>query len=371
MSSKMASSATESISLPVIGMTCASCQHHVESALQSTAGVVSAHVDLMANRASIVFDPSEASPQRLIESIRSSGYDAVLPHPGASTGERSESSYGKAEAKAAVTLIAGGIAMLLAMPLGTEMGPADHFLMGLMPWLYQVPPNYVRWGLMTVTWLLMVWAGRDIYIAAARGLRHGSTNMNTLVSLGTGVAFLYSAYATIFPATDRLVYFDAVLLIIGFLLLGKALEARAKRRALAAVHALSRLRPATARRIAGGVETVVPLEQIRIGDKVLVLPGERIPVDATIVEGQTSVDESMLTGEATPLARGIGDRVLAGSLNYDGAVTCKAASLGEDTVLAQITRMVEQAQSSRAPTGAARRSRQFDFCAGCSGARRR
>lgn len=346
----MASSATESLTLPVIGMTCASCQHHVENALQATAGVVSAHVDLMANRASIVFDPTEASAQRLIEVIQGAGYDAVLPHQGASAAKKLESSGNKAEAKAVATLIAGAIAMLAAMPLGPAMGPVDHFLMELMPWLYQVRPDFLRWGLMTVTWLLIVWAGRGIYLAAARGLRHGSTNMNTLVGLGTGVAFLYSAYATIFPGPDRQVYFDAVLLIIGFLLLGKALEARAKRRALASVHALSRLRPATARRITGKAETVVPLEEIRIGDKILVLPGERIPVDASIVEGQTSVDESMLTGEATPSGRGVGDRVLAGSLNYDGAVTCKAESLGENTVLAQITRMVEQAQSSRAPT---------------------
>jgi Cu+-exporting ATPase len=153
----------------------------------------------------------------------------------------------------------------------------------------------------------------------------------------------------VWPASGRDVYFDAVLLIIGFLLMGKALEARAKRRALAALDSLSRLRPVTARRIVDGIEAVVPLEEIQPGDHVLVLPGERFPVDATIVEGRTTVDEAMLTGEATPLPREPGGRVLAGSLNYDGAVVCKAESLGEATVLAQITRMVEQAQGSRAP----------------------
>jgi len=345
----MASSETASLSLPVIGMTCAACQHHVESALKESAGVMSAHVDLMSNRASIVFDPKETSAQHLVEAIKGSGYDAVLPHAGAQHKE-SEATHGRAETKAAATLLAGASAMLMAMPLGTEMGPVDHFLMGYLPWLYQTPPDYLRWTLLIATGLLMAWAGLDIYVAAARGLRHGSTNMNTLVSLGTVVAFGYSAYATISPAPDRQVYFDAVLLILGFLLLGKAIEARAKRRALAAVDALSRLRPATARRIVGGVETLVALEEIRIGDMVLVLPGERLPVDAKVVEGRTSVDESLLTGEATPVAREVGERVLAGSLNYDGAVVCQAESLGEDTVLAQITRMVEQAQSSRAPT---------------------
>jgi Cu+-exporting ATPase len=151
------------------------------------------------------------------------------------------------------------------------------------------------------------------------------------------------------PGNGRQVYFDAVLLIIGFLLLGKALEARAKRRALAALDSLAHLRPVTARRVVNGVQAVVPLEEIQPGDSVLVLPGERFPVDAVISEGRTSVDESMLTGEAEPQPREAGGRVLAGSLNYDGAVTCRAQSLGEATVLAQITRMVEQAQSSRAP----------------------
>jgi Cu+-exporting ATPase len=139
--------------------------------------------------------------------------------------------------------------------------------------------------------------------------------MNTLVSLGTGVAFAYSAYATLWPAADRQVYFDAVLLILGFLLLGKALETRAKRRALAALDSLSRLRPVTARRIRNDVQAVVPLAEIYPGDSVLVLPGERFPVDAEILEGQTTVDESMLTGESEPLPREPGGRVLAGSLN--------------------------------------------------------
>ena len=247
----MASPDTESLTLPVIGMTCAACQHHVESALRETAGVKSAHVDLMANRANVVFDPGEASAERLVQAIRGAGYDAVLPHPGAPT--IPEPSYGNAEAKAAATLIAGAIAMLVAMPLGGQMGPLDHAMMQALPWLYQTPPATLRWALLIVTALLMTWAGKDIYIAAARALRHGATNMNTLVSLGTGVAFVYSAYATIMPGPDREVYFDAVLLILGFLLLGKALEARAKRRALAALDSLSRLRPATARRIIDGV----------------------------------------------------------------------------------------------------------------------
>ena len=341
--------ATESLTLPVLGMTCASCQHHVEEALKSTAGVKSAHVDLIANRAQVDYDPLIATPDALIEAVRAAGYDAVLPRADAPSQTSSASLTKGAERKAYATLIAGAAAMLLAMPLGSQMGSLDHVLMRAFPWFYAVPPEFLRWFLLILTAFFMAWAGRSIYLSAARGLRHGTTNMNTLVSLGTGVAFAYSAYATIWPAAGREVYFDAVLLILGFLLLGKALEARAKRRALAALDSLSRLKPATARRIRDGAETIVPLEEIKPGDSVLILPGERFPVDAIILEGRTTVDESMLTGESTPLDREVGGRVLAGSLNYEGAVTCRAESLGEATMLAQITRMAQQAQSSRAP----------------------
>jgi Cu+-exporting ATPase len=331
-------------------MTCASCQHHVEEALRSTTGVESARVDLMAHRANVVFNPALAKPAQLVEAIRAAGYDAVLPRSDASAAQNpSDLLMIGAERKAYAALIAGATSMLLAMPLSMEVGTLDHALMRLLPWLFELPQELLRWFLLILTAGIMTWAGRGIYLSAWRSLRHGTTNMNTLVSLGTGVAFVYSAYATVWPATGRQVYFDAVLLILGFLLLGKSLEGRAKRRALAALDSLSRLRPTTARRIRDGVRTIVPLEEIQSEDSVLVLPGERFPVDATILEGRTTVDESMLTGEATPLDRSPGGRVLAGSLNYEGAVTCRAESLGEATMLAQITRMAEQAQSSRAP----------------------
>jgi len=234
----------------------------------------------MANRATLAFDPTLASPESLLEAIRGAGYDAVLPRA-AQDKASTPPPAGNANLKAWVTLAAGAAAMLLSMPLGASMGPMDHTLMDWVPWLYQLPAALLRWSLLLLTAAIAVWAGRAIYQNAWNALKHRTTNMNTLVSLGTIVAFAWSAYATILPANGRQVYFDAVLLILGFLLLGKSLEGRAKQRALAALNSLARLKPVTARRVINGVQAIVPL--------------------------------------------------------------------GEDTVLAQITRMVQQAQSSRAP----------------------
>ena len=336
----------EEITLPVVGMTCAACQHHVEEALRGTEGVAEARVDLMAHRARVSYDPAVTQPESLVNAIRQAGYDAVLPRSGAAAAAPGEVVSSR---KAWTMLAAGAIAMVLAMPLGPMGGGVDAAFMRAMPWLYSVPADALRWFLLVLTLGLVVWAGRPIYLNAWRGLKNRTTNMNTLVALGTGVAFVYSAWSTVRPSATGQVYYDAVLLILGFLLLGKSLEARAKVRALSALHALSRMQPITARRVLNGVEAVVPLEEVRPGDAVVVLPGERFPVDAVILAGRTTVDESMLTGESTPLEREPGGRVLAGSLNYDGAVTCRAESLGQDTVLAQITRMVEQAQGTRAP----------------------
>jgi P-type Cu+ transporter len=342
------------VTLPVLGMTCAACQHHVEAALKSLPGVHSAHVDLMAHLATVQFDNSLTSQQKLVDAIRDSGYDAILPR--AHYGDEKSPPINKSKEKqanthTAVALIAGFIAMIFSMPLGNDMSTVDHKLMRIIPALYALPPNPLRWSLLLITFLVVIWTGRSLYSAAWRALKHGTTNMNTLVGLGTSVALLYSGYATLFPAPERAVYFDAVLLILGFMLAGKSLEARAKRRALDALNALSHALPNTARRVSGIEKSteVVPLEEIIVGDSILVLPGERFPVDGQIVEGRTTVDESMLTGEAIPLERTVGSRVLAGSLNYDGAVLCCAESLGETTVLSRIEKLVQDAQSSRTP----------------------
>ena len=349
--------------LPVMGMTCSACQRHVEGALRAAAGVGSARVDLMRHRARIEFDPAVTQPEALVGVIRESGYDAVLPRDAATTadldaggtsGKQVERSPGW---KALITIVAGLAAMLLSMPVGMVWGTPgklDAWLMAGLPWLYQLPRTALLYALLLGTGVLAVWAGGSIYRSAWKALLHRETNMNTLVSLGTGVAFLYSARVVFWPGQHGEVYFDSVLMILGFLLLGKWLEGRARHQAIAAVDALARLQPPTARvrRMSESgewIESVIAAGQVAVGDLVVILPGERIPADGRIESGRTTVDESMLTGESLPVERGVGEPVLSGTLNYDGAVVARVTSTGSDTAVAQIARLVESAQSSRAP----------------------
>jgi Cu+-exporting ATPase len=315
------------LTLPVLGMTCSACQHHVEEALRTQPGVTSARVDLMRHRATIDFQPHTIAPQQLVEAIRQSGYDAVLPRETDKPAAHDQAPDHIAGLRAALTIAAGAAAMLIGMHPGPTL----------------------RWTLLVLTTALAAWAGGSIYQSAWRALLHRETNMNTLVSLGTGVALIDSAITTITRAHHP-VYFDSVLLILGFLLLGKWLEARAKRAAIASVDALARLQPSTARkRNSDGSEAEVSIDTLHPGDQIVILPGERIPIDGTLLSGRTTVDESMLTGEATPIERNPGDRILSGSLNYDGAIVSTVQIAGEGTTLRQIARLVEQAQGSRAP----------------------
>lgn len=330
----------QQLTLPVLGMTCAACQHHVEEALRSQSGVQSARVDLMRHRATVTYDPQTTAPQQLIEAIRQSGYDAVLPRETTDHSQKPPAADNASGLRAALTIAAG----LLCMALGMH------------------PTAPLRWTLLILTTAMAAWAGGSIYRSAWRALLHRETNMNTLVSLGTGVALVDSAITTITASglasheaghlapVYAPVYFDSVLLILGFLLLGKWLEARAKRAAIASVDALARLQPSTARlKGPDGSEHEVSIDSLTPGDQILVLPGERIPIDGLIASGRTTVDESMLTGESTPRERNPGDRILAGSLNYDGAIVATVETAGEGTTLRQIARLVEQAQGTRAP----------------------
>ena len=352
------SEAAKTVVMPVTGMTCAACQVHVERALREIPGVRDAQVNLMSHRARVTYDSAIAHPEQLISAVREAGYDAAMPTEGAGhahdhddTGDENT-----LRLRAFATVLAGAIAMLLFMPLMQGHGNVlDRALMQVLPWLYQIPHSALAYTLLAMTLAGMFWAGWPIYRGAYKAALHGTSNMNTLVSLGTISAFLYSAIATIAPqlflkhGLQPDLYFESVLMILGFLLLGKWLEARAKHKTLDALEAFAKMQPDTVRILEDGQEIEVSLASVQSGAIVVVRPGERIPVDGVIVTGTSSVDESLITGESTPVARKPGDRLVGGSVNYDGALTYRATSIGADSVLGQMLRLMEEAQSAKAP----------------------
>jgi len=365
------------ITLPVEGMTCAACQATVQKALQRQPGVLDASVNLMMKSAAVTYDPARVQPEALVEAIRETGYEAALPRPEQTAfaeqearDQSQEQEFRTLRRKALASGAAGIVAMIVSMPLmaagghaGMTADPFMHWVMSsltpalrtVMPWLYEIPPAFLSWSLLAMTVAVMSWAGRHFYVRAWAGLRHRSADMNTLVAVGTGAAFLYSVVATIAPGffTSRGlapdVYYEAVVIIIAFVLAGNTLEARAKSRASAALRSLVALQPQTARVIHGDQEVDVPVEQVAGGDTVVVRPGERLPVDGEVLSGASAVDESMLTGESMPVEKQPGDRVIGGTINRTGAFRYQATNLGSGSVLAQIVRLMRDAQSSRAP----------------------
>jgi Cu+-exporting ATPase len=373
-----ATAATARVVIPVTGMTCASCQGRVQRTLSRTPGVRDANVNLMMSNATIVYDPASVDPEMLVERVRATGYGAELPRPEESAFEEQEArdraqaeEYRELKRKAIASGIVGAVAMVVSMPLmageHAADGPvADPFMRWAMesltpalraaaPWLHAIPTAIVAWTLLALTLGVMAWAGRHFYTRAWAAFRHHSADMNTLIAVGTGAAFLYSVIATVAPgfflahgvAPD--VYYEAVVIIIALILTGNAFEARAKRNTSAALRALASLQPTTARVARDGAEVDVPVEAVAGGDIVVVRPGERVPVDGEIVSGSSAVDESMLTGESMPVAKTAGDRVIGGTINGTGAFRYRATTVGEASVLARIVRLMRDAQGSRAP----------------------
>jgi Cu+-exporting ATPase len=338
--------------LPVLGMTCSACQAHVEQALQKTPGVREASVNLMSNRARILYDASVTTPSALVEAIRKSGYDAVLPRSTDAPAQKPEAA---PIVQAVVAITAAALAMLFSMPIEPMHSRFDHSLMQALPWLYSLPASQLKLALLFVTLAVTLWAGSSIFRRAWSALIHGATNMNTLVSLGMISAMTASIAAIAAPEwflahnLEPHIYFESVLFILGFLLLGQVLDARARTRSIRALQDVAALQPSTAQRLRNNVEERIPITDIEIGDALLVRPGERIPADGNILSGSSFLDESLLTGESLPVARNVGERVLAGSLSTDGALTITATHPGHQSQLAQMLRLMEQAQISRAP----------------------
>lgn len=364
----------ETVTLPVTGMTCAACQARVQRALERSPGVDEAAVNLMLHSATVHYDPGATTPERLVELIRDVGYGAELPVAG-QTAEAAhhaleqdqDAEYREYRAKALVSVGLGLVAMVVSMPLmqgpHAGMDPVMRWaaavlnppLEALFPWLYQANPEGLRWVLLGFTVVVMGWAGRHFYAGAWSALRHRTANMNTLVALGTGSAFAFSVVATVAPGVferNQLpadVYYEAVILIIGLLLLGHALEARAKRQTSGALRRLIDLSPKRARVRRNGQEVDLALEDVLVGDLVLLRPGERVPVDGLIQSGTTDLDESMMTGEPLPVPKVVGDRVIGGTINRTGAVEFSVTAVGTGTVLSRIVTMMRDAQATRAP----------------------
>ncbi len=373
------------LTLPVTGMTCASCSVRVQRALEKTPGVTRASVNLMLENASVTFDGSSVTPAALVSVIEQTGYGSSLPDPGqsaldeqAAQDRAQEHEYRELRSKAIASLAAASVGMVVSMPLmgGAGAGPAhghasdavatdpfltwshrviDPWLSSALPWLYAIDRDVLLWSLFAITAAVMAWAGGHFYVRAWKAFRHHAADMNTLVAVGTGAAFVYSTLATVAP--DQLasrgvapdVYYEAVLFIIALILVGNTFEARAKRQTSAALRALADLQPKTARVLRNGAEVDVPVETVVAGDIVLVRPGERVPVDGAILEGSSALDESMLTGESLPVQKGLGDPVFGGTINRTGAFRFRAEHVGADSALQRIAKLMRDAQGSRAP----------------------
>lgn len=369
----------ERVTIPITGMTCAACQSFVQRTLATQKGVQDASVNLMLHNATVTYDPHLTSVASLVENIRRTGYGATEPVFDESVLKEQEKhdaeqlqEYKQLRLKAIVSLVAGSLAMIFSLPLmsmsstgGMErmkdplmswnMRVLDPLFRRLLPWMYEINDDAIRWILFAVSIFIIGWAGRRFYIKAWAATLHKTADMNTLVALGSGTAFLYSAASTMAPGFFVAhgivpdVYFEAGMLIIGLVLVGNTLESRAKGQTSVALRKLVQLQPKTATVLRDDIEREVSVEAIQEGDVILVRPGERIPTDGEIVSGKSSVDESMLTGESLPIEKFPQDRVMGGTLNQRGAFHYRATSLGAGSTLEQILHLLREAQGSRAP----------------------
>lgn len=324
--------------IPVTGMNCAGCAANVERALKRLAGVREANVNFATARATVLFDSRLLSSADLVKAVREAGYDvAAIPEEAQISGER--------EYRTLKTSVIWGGALALVIFLGSMR----HWF----PWLPGFLKNFfVLWALSTPVQFVL---GRRFYKGAWGALRHGSADMNTLIAVGTTAAYLFSVAATVVPGFFRRagvepeVYFDTSAVIIVLILFGRLLEARAKGRTSEAIRKLMGLQPKNARVVRDGVERDIPVDEVLVGDVVVVRPGEKVPVDGAVLEGRSAVDESMITGESLPVEKGPGDGVIGATLNTWGSFKFRAAKVGKDTALAQIIKLVREAQGTKAP----------------------
>ena len=328
---------TETKVLPVLEMSCAVCAGNVESTVQALSGVEKASVNFAAGTLTVTYNPSVITLEVMQAAVQAAGYDLIVEaeDPVAMQEEKARMHY-----KILRRNTIG--AWTLSIPLA---------LLGMV--FMHVP--FGNWIMMVLALAIMIFFGRSFYVNGVRHALKGKANMDTLVALSTSIAFLFSLFNTLCPGfwlgkgLEPHDYYEASGVIIAFVLLGKLMEERAKNSTSSAIKGLMGLQPKTARLVTDGREEEVPISNLQVGNVVSVRPGEKIPVDGTLLQGSSSVDESMLSGEPIPVEKNAGDRVLAGTINQKGAFTMEATSVGGTTVLAQIVQMVQSAQGSKAP----------------------
>ena len=331
------------LDFPVKGMHCAACVNKVEGALRGVPGVETASVNLATERATVVLDPARAGLAALRAAVAAAGY--LVPGDIAATPEAADRERAERQAENRALRLRFVVGAALSIPV----------LVGSMHEVFTWAPHWLRdpWLLLVLTTPVQFWVGWRFHAAFVRELRHRSVSMNTLVSIGTNAAYFFSVAVTLWPhtfmATGAMPYYEASALLVTFLILGRWLEARARGGTSEAIRRLLALQPKTARVLRDGREQDLPITEVVVGDLLRVRPGERIAVDGEVVEGASTADESMLTGESLPVEKGPGSAVVGGSVNRTGSFTFRATRVGEATVLAQIVKLVEEAQGSKAP----------------------
>jgi Cu2+-exporting ATPase len=319
------------------GMTCASCANSVESILSHVEGVKSASVNFADASVLVEHEPAVATPKKMQEAVAEIGYSLLINQK-----EGEESRQEREEKKLRDTRLKLIVAVVLSVPV--------VYIAMLFP---EIP--YADWIMLALTTPVVAWSGKDFFIIAYKRARHFSANMDTLIALGTGAAFLFSAFNTFFPAYLRSrglephVYYEVAAVIVALILLGRYFEERAKSRTSAAIKKLINLGVKTARVIRGGTEMEITIGEVQKGDIILIRPGEKVPVDGKITEGKSVLDESMITGESIPVEKEAGDTVIGATINKTGSFKMVAERVGSETMLAQIIKLVQEAQGSKAP----------------------
>ncbi len=336
--------------LKLRGMSCASCASNIEEAIRAVPGVEACSVNFGAEQAAVTYDPHQTNLTHIQAAVDDAGYraqplqdDVLAPEDDAERRER-EAENRQLTRKAVFSLVVGGILVIGSLPMMTGL-PIPFIPM----WLHN------PWFQLVLTTPVLFWAGNSFFINAWKALKRHSASMDTLVAVGTGTAFLYSLFPTVYPqwlidqGLNPDVYFEAAAVIVALILLGRLLENRAKGQTSEAIRKLMGLQAKTARVIREGREYDIPIAEVVLGDVILVRPGEKIPVDGQIVDGASTLDEAMVTGESVPVQKTVGDEVIGATLNKTGSFKFRATRVGKDTFLAQIVKLVQQAQGSKAP----------------------